>query len=365
MVGRDRKLVVRLEDVEPRVPPVPARTAEIPGSSAGPSPPNPTRHLPSLPTLAGPEKGDSSSHSPVRLGANAAVSGLGAGVMGGVIAAATAELFRPKGGLRALEPEDFETGVRTALLIAFVGLVLGFALACWEGFTIGSVRKGVVDGIRGAAVGGGAGLISGAAALGIYGALLQGTPVTATPIWVLARGVTWLLFGALVGLGLGSGRRGMTSGLVGGALGGLFAGVSFELLDRAQIFSSDGPLRLIGLVATGAGIGLGVGLVERIRKETWLRVIAGPMRGKEVILTKATTVIGSDHRADLVLVKDPVVSGQHLLLTRDDTGAVTARTADGGSVTVNGVGVVERRLRSGDEIALGATRMCFEQRSTR
>lgn len=369
-VGTDRRLVVQLDDVEVEVevPPVVARADGIPGAaSVPPAAALPTRHLPPLPTPAGDRKGAPLSHSTARLGANSVVSGLWAGVAGGTVAAATAQLFRPRGGLRALEPEDLETGLRTALLIAFVGLVLGFALACWEGFTSGSLRKGVVDGVRGATVGGAAGLISGAAALVIYGALLQATSVTATPIWVLARGTTWMLFGALIGLGLGrgSGPKGITSGLLGGAVGGLLAGAAFELLDRAEVFSSDGPLRLIGLVITGAGIGLGVGVVERIRKEAWLRIVAGPMRGKEVILTKATTVIGSDHRSDLVLVKDPEVSRRHLLLTRDGAGAVSVRSVDGGPVLVNGVGAGEQRLRPGDEIALGATRMRFEERSSR
>lgn len=360
VVEKDGKLVVRLDESESDAPTVAAATPEIRSSLPGPPPATaPTQRLP---TLAGGVSASASSTAPARLGANSVVSGLAAGVVGGVTAAAAAQLFRPHGGLKALEPEDFETGLRTALLIAFIGLVLGFALACWEGFTSGSPRKGVIDGVRGGAVGFGAGLMSGAAALGIYGALLTGS--VTTPVWVLARGVTWMLFGGLVGLGLGSGRRGRTSGLVGGAFGGLCAGVAFEVLDRVQVFSSDGPLRLIGLVVTGAGIGLGVGVVERIRKEAWLRIIAGPMRGKEVILTKAITVIGSDHRADLVLVKDPEVSGRHLLLTRVGSGDVTARTTDGVSVTINGVGVLERTLRPGDEIALGATRMRFEQRST-
>src|SRR4051794_28316744 len=83
-----------------------------------------------------------------------------------------------------------------------------------------------------------------------------------------------------------------------GAIGGAIAGVTFEALREAAWFSTDAPLRAIGLVITGAGVGLGVGVVRRMRREAWLTIVGGPMRGKEIILTKRLTTIGSSHRAD-------------------------------------------------------------------
>lgn len=357
-----KKLVVEFEDLEAAAPTGTPTERRVPNAPRVPDESTTqTRKLPALPPLPVGQRVTVPSVR-ARLGANGVIAGLIAGSVGGAVAAGSAQLFRPQGGLSALEPTDFETGIRTALLIGLIGLVLGFGLASWEGFTSRSRRKGVIDGTRGAALGFAAGFVSGAAALGLYSSLGHDM---GTPTRVAARGATWMLFGGLIGLGLGLGRNAAVSGLLGGSLGGACAGTIFELLAVNRVFASDGPLRLIGLVVTGAGIGMGIGLVERIWKDAWLRIIAGPMRGKEVILTKPTTLVGADHRADLVLAKDSAVSRRHLVLTRNDSGLVTARPGEGGTLMINGQSVSARQLRTGDEIAVGTTVLCFEHRAVK
>jgi hypothetical protein len=87
------------------------------------------------------------------------------------------------------------------------------------------------------------------------------------------------------------------------------------------------------------------------------------MAGKEIILYKPVTIIGSDYRCDLVLVKDPAVAGQHVSLNRDATGNVSLFAAPGAVVLVNGAPVQSHRLRPGDVLGIGSSMISYQQRA--
>ena len=228
--------------------------------------------------------------------------------------------------------------VSSAIWVAIVGAVLGFTLSAWDGFTSSSPRKGLHDGGIGAAIGAGAGFVGGYVAQALYADMLK--DVTSydelkRQLYV-ARTVGWAIFGLILGLGLGlrGGGRKIVNGLIGGTVGGAVGGLLFQALANASDSSDSGfTLRLVGLTLTGVGIGLGVGLVERIRRDAWLLISGGPMAGKEFILYKPQTIIGADYRSDIVLVKDPQVAPQHLVLERQ--GANVVVNAEG-AIFVNG-----------------------------
>ena len=62
-----------------------------------------------------------------------------------------------------------------------------------------------------------------------------------------------------------------------------------------------------------------MGLVESALKDRWLYVTAGPLAGKQFILYKPQTSIGSTQSADIYLFKDPEILPLHAtLLQRGD-----------------------------------------------
>jgi hypothetical protein len=180
---------------------------------------------------------------------------------------------------------------------------------------------------------------------------------------LVARMFAWAVFGGILGAGLGfrGGQQKIVNGLIGGAAGGAVGGLLFQVLQAITDGGFGG--RLFGFIATGIGVGLGIGIVEHLRREAWLVVTSGPMAGKELILYKPTTTVGSSPKCDIVLVKDHEIGPEHLRLQRDERGAVHASSPAGLPVAVNGVATTSARLSSGDVIGLGGTQLTYQERA--
>ncbi|MGH9522530.1 MAG: FHA domain-containing protein, partial [Terriglobales bacterium] len=82
----------------------------------------------------------------------------------------------------------------------------------------------------------------------------------------------------------------------------------------------------------------------------WLYVSAGPLAGKQFILYKPTTIIGSDQSSDIYLFKDSSIAPQHALI--EVRGAQTTLRAQA-PVFVSGVPAHSRVLLSGDIVQIG------------
>lgn len=294
-----------------------------------------------------------------KLGANALLIGLIGGAIGGFVGALVAELVL---SVEPTYPSHLEMNLFMGLWTAVIGTVLGFALTSLDGFTSGSPEKGLLDGLKGAGAGAAAGFVGGFIAQVIYRSMLENA-TSESSVWV-ARIIAWGLFGALVGLGIGLpfGPKRIVNGLLGGLTGGAAGGLVFQMLANGVRHDTI-ILRLVGITVTAIGIGVAIGLVERARKDSWLMVVGGPMTGKEIILYKPTTIIGSDYRSDLVLVKDPAVALQHVSLNREPSGAVSLYAAPGATVLVNGAPVQSHRLRTGDHLGIGASTLVYQQRA--
>ncbi len=349
----------------PRIPPTKA-TAPTPPPGALP----PTGALPPLPAQPTPMAvGKGAVAAPMSLaslGANSVVSGLVAGLIGGVVGAVVAEVLKnpekvtatSEGGLR----------VETGIWVAIFGAVLGFTLQAWEGVTSSSWEKAGRDGLRGLAIGAVAGFVGGYVAQWLYAEMTKNAFESGSDpegALLVARVVGWAIFGAIAGLGMGlpGGQKKAINGLIGGALGGAVGGFLFEQLAKSSTGDSQFTIRVLGLIATGAGIGLGVGIVDRLRRDAWLRFTAGPMSGKEFILFKEITTVGTDYRCDIVLAKDETVLPRHASLSRDPRGTTTVRAETGATVTLNGAPVAQQRLRSGDTLGVGRSALQFQERA--
>jgi hypothetical protein len=307
-----------------------------------------------------------SPHLLSRLGANSVISGLVAGGVGGLLGFILSETLtspdRPATTAAGVE-------VQGAIWVLIFGLGLGAVLMAWDGITSRSHQKALRDAASGAVVGAAAGFIAGLISQWLYTRLLRHA-VSAGDVnafkrdLLLARAVAWATFGGLLGAGLAirGGRKKLLNGLLGGLAGGAAGGLIFQLIDNASTSTDGFGLRLIGLVATGIGIGLAIGLVERVRRDSWLVITGGPMAGKEFILYKDETTLGRDYHCDIVVPKDPSVAPVHVTFRRDHAGVTTATPSTGVVITINGAPVAGGQLRSGDIVGIGVSSLCYQER---
>jgi hypothetical protein len=188
-------------------------------------------------------------------------------------------------------------------------------------------------------------------------------------VLMMGRSVAWSLSAIPAGLGQGIALREKKvalNGLLGGVLGGLIGGLLFDPIGIA--FSGpngQGDMsRCVGFTFIGVMVGLFVGLVEQWTKTAWLLMKAGPLAGKQFIIYRNPTVLGSSPKADIYLFKDEAIEPQHALVHNfGGRYEIEDRdTADG--TYVNGIPVTKQILKPGDQIVLGKTVLEFALKET-
>jgi FHA domain len=171
------------------------------------------------------------------------------------------------------------------------------------------------------------------------------------PAFWIVRGTAWMIFGAAGGVVYGiigqSTKKG-TYGVLGGALGAGLGGVLFDPISMATHTAS--VSRAVGFGLVGMAAGVGMGLVESALKDRWLYVVAGPLAGKQFILYKSETSIGSRQESDIYLFKDPNILPRHAVISI--SGARVSLHADG-LMLWGGQPVHDRVLQDGDLLQLG------------
>jgi hypothetical protein len=186
----------------------------------------------------------------------------------------------------------------------------------------------------------------------------------------MGRAAAWAIMSIPAGMGQGIALREkkvVINGVVGGVLGGLVGGLLFDPISLI-LTTADGEAaysRAIGFAAIGASVGLFVGLVEGWTKTAWLLMQKGPLAGKQFILFKDTTVLGSSPKADVYLFKDDAIEPKHAIVTnRGGRFEIEdAKTRDG--TYVNGIAITRAVLADGDQIVLGKTVLQFSMREAR
>ena len=119
--------------------------------------------------------------------------------------------------------------------------------------------------------------------------------------FMMGRASAWALAAVPAGIGQGIALREpkvLLNGLLGGVLGGLLGGMAFDPLYKIFV-SADGEASLsrgVGLTLIGLMVGLFVGMVEQWTKSAWLLMKAGPLAGKQFVVFRNPTVLGSAHQ---------------------------------------------------------------------
>ncbi len=279
----------------------------------------------------------------------------------------------------ALSQQALRTNVAGLLLFALVAGMIGLAIGAADGVICRLARRAVLCGLVGLAVGFIGGFVSGFAANLIYmpinmlamgetGDGVAGLSAFGFLMQLVGRSLAWAVAGATMGLGQGivlRSKRLLLYGLLGGIIGGLLGGLMFDPIDLL-IFGSDQPSahisRLVGLGAIGLCVGGAVGVVELLTRDYWLRMVQGPLRGKEFLVFKDRMAIGSSPRSDIYLFNDDDVDPNHAILRVVGDQCEIESAGEDAVVTVNHQPVSSRRLRHGDQIGIGNTAFVYEKR---
>jgi CDP-diglyceride synthetase len=197
-------------------------------------------------------------------------------------------------------------------------------------------------------------------AIGIGMIAEMGVQSVESPAFWVVRSFAWMVFGVAAGViyGIvGRSPKKTAYGVIGGVIGSGVGGLLFDPI--ALAVDSGGLSRALGFGLFGLATGVSVGLVESALKDRWLHVTGGPLAGKQFILYKPLTSIGSDQQCDIYLFKDPTILARHATITV--RGVQTILDA-AGAVFVAGQPARQRTLRSGDLIQIGRYSLFFREK---
>ena len=247
--------------------------------------------------------------------------------------------------------------------VGMLGIVLSFFLSVADQCMSMNLRGVVVSGSVGITCGLVGGVMVSMFINQLYNAL--GGGVEGTPLFqqILARAIGWGVLGGFLavapGLVLKNWKR-LLIGVAGGLIGGTLGGMLFDPIGR--IVAIEGVSRLCGVVAIGLLTGLGTGVIESVAKTGWLQVVAGLIAGKQFILYKSPTYVGSSPQCEIYLFKDPNIGPRHAAIHRIGGGYDIEDLQSATGTLVNGRPIKRQRLKKGDRVQIGDTVFLFQER---
>ncbi len=235
-----------------------------------------------------------------------------------------------------------------AILCGAVGLGLGFVV----GF-VGMIAGGIV-------------MVVAVTLMAASGGIKQGTPSgIGLFIFMAGRALAWTF--AASGMGIGQGvalksKKLVMNGIVGGLLGGFLGGMAFDPINFALGSETALLSRLFGFTTIGLAVGFFMGLVENMAKDAWLYMKAGPLAGKQFVIYKDPTILGSSPKCDVYLFKDAAIEPQHAELRAVGTRLQLKDLGTRQGTFVNGRKIETHMLEPGDTVVLGETVLEFAER---
>lgn len=357
------KIEISAEDLEEAPqPPSPSRL-EISSEDLLDLPDEPPRSFPGLPPGAYPGTPYAAPFTKAPPQARTSFSHLAqlclAGAIGGFLGWLLTEPFF---GERASDETFWGVLAKMGVFLGLICICVGGCLGAVEGIVARVWQKAVAAAAVGAGVGFAGGFVGGIVAQIVYSALGGGTGEAGQGQQMIARALGWALAGCFAGVGQGVAFRSWRKvgyGLLGGLAGGFAGGMLFDPINWLLRLQSGAVSRAIAITVVGACAGLGIGLVEEIRKQGWLLVMSGLLTGKQFILYREQTTLGSSPKCDIVLPKDPAVQPQHALIRAERERYVLQDLTGTPTVLLNGQPVTGRALRDGDTLHIGSTALAF------
>jgi hypothetical protein len=252
----------------------------------------------------------------------------------------------------------------TFFFTSLAGLFIATCLSIADGVMARNLREVVINGAVGMCLGLIGGLVAGVFGDFLYALLGGGTLESGFFAQVLARSLSWAALGLFLavapGLVLRSPKK-LLIGLAGGCVGGLIGGGMFDVIE--EITGAAWLSRFVGLTAIGTVAGFGTGLIENVVKTGWLKVVRGLIAGKQFILYKNPTMVGSSPQCEIYLFKDTQVAPQHASIRKTPSGYEIQDAGRTTGIVVNGVPTSRAKLRNNDRLQIGSTEFVFQQKS--
>lgn len=270
---------------------------------------------------------------------------------------------RDKGLEQKLERAKTKQSVENFLFYTLVGTFLALFLGLAEPAVCRNVNGAVINGTIGAMLGLCGGVVLWLFVDAIYTAMGGGDLDSSFVRQMAARAIGWGLIGLFMALAPGIVLRSFKRcgiGLAGGLIGGLLGGLLFDPV--YLVTKSDVVCRFVAICAIGGFVGAGTGILENAAKTGWLMVTAGLIAGKQFILYRNPTVIGSSPQCEIFLFKDAAVRPRHAQIAVTPAGFDLEDLGSETGTIVNGSPVSRVRLRSGDQVQIGATSFVFHQK---
>jgi hypothetical protein len=181
----------------------------------------------------------------------------------------------------------------------------------------------------------------------------------------LARIATWAVLGLFLSVAPGVALRNykkLKIGIGGGLLGGIVGGLVYDPI-RELTGGNEHVAQLVALLFIGVTAGAATGFIENIAKSGWLRVAVGLIAGKQFVLYRNPTYIGSAPQCQIFLFKDPHVGRRHAAVHVVPGGFELEDLPLGGKTYVNGREITRSRLRTGDRVQIGSTIFTFQEKA--
>lgn len=263
--------------------------------------------------------------------------------------------------------ESWKAFIINALSFGLSGMLIAMCLSIAEPVVDRNRRGLLINGSIGAAIG-----LLGGVGVSLFVDRLYNTMTrvageivgAASYRSMIAHAIAWGVLGLFLTAGSGLVMRNakkLLIGMTGGMLGGVVGGALFDMVGAAAGGNAHAS-RLIALLAIGGVAGAATGLIENAAKSGWLKVTAGLIAGKQFILYRNPTFIGSGPECQIYLFRDPKVGRRHAAVHLVPGGFELENLPMGTPTLVNGREIERTRLRSGDVVQVGATSFLFAEK---
>lgn len=263
------------------------------------------------------------------------------------------------------EKDESREKLLQMIWFSVIAIAIGIATSIAEPVVSGNLRSVALNAMAGALLGMIGGIVVSLFANTLYNTLGGGDGSIGIGQQIIARAIGWGVLGLFLaiapGIVLRSWKRSWI-GLAGGLVGGLLGGVMFDpitLITGSVVLS-----RFCGIVAIGTVTAVSTGVIEQVAKTGWLRVTAGLIAGKQFVLYRNPTFVGSSPQCEIYLFKDPQIAPRHAALHQVRGGYEIEDLCSASGMFVNGQAVRRTRLRAGDQIQIGATRLEYQEKTS-
>jgi hypothetical protein len=267
--------------------------------------------------------------------------------------------------------DQWKDFIANMLFFGISGMMISVALSSAESVVSRNARGAILDGSVGAALGLVGGVVIAVFFNDILAFTVQYLGADSFNREILVSSVTWGIMGLFIatapGILLRNGKR-LLIGMAGGLVGGLIGGALYEPIKRQFDLADMGGLgehvsRLVAIVSIGLIAGFGTGLLENVAKNGWIKVKEGLIAGKQFVLYRNPTYIGSAPNCHVYLFKDPRVGRRHAAIHVVPGGFEIEDLPLGERTQVNGRTVSRTRLKNGDKIQVGSTLFEFHEKA--